>query len=64
MLVGFRCLMPAAAKPLFRPDVVRAHVKAFSLPAALDGLRGDLASWAELVASGRIDRFKETALLP
>lgn len=56
--------MPADAKPLFRPDVLHGHVKAFALPPALDALRGDLARWAELVSSGRIDRFKETELLP
>lgn len=56
--------MPADAKPLFRPDVLHAHVKAFALPAAIEGVRDDLAQWADLVASGRIDRFKETELLP
>jgi hypothetical protein len=56
--------MPADAKPLFRPDVLHRHVKAFALPAALDAVRGDLAAWADLVASGRIDQFKETELLP
>jgi len=56
--------MPADAKPLFRPDVLHGHVKAFVLPPALDALRGDLARWAELVGSGRIDQFKETELLP
>ncbi|MFM7137461.1 MAG: Eco57I restriction-modification methylase domain-containing protein, partial [Planctomycetota bacterium] len=56
--------MPADAKPLFRPDVLHAHVTAFALPAAIESVRDDLAKWADLVASGRIDRFKETELLP
>jgi hypothetical protein len=56
--------MPVDAKPLFRPDVLHAHVQAFALPPRIEPVRGDLARWADLVASGRIDRFKETELLP
>lgn len=56
--------MPVDAKPLFRPDVLHAHVQAFALPSAVEAMRGDLAKWAELIASGRIDQFKETELLP
>ena len=51
--------MPVERKPLFRPDVVRVHLAGFRLPAQIDSCRANLQRWAELVASGRIDSFKE-----
>ena len=56
--------MPVQAKPLFRPDVLRAHVAAFALPAHVEALRPRLEHWAELLASGRADTFKEQEILP
>lgn len=55
--------MPVEAKPLIRPDVLRAHVAAFPLPSHIEALRPKLAHWADLIVSGRIDRFKEQELL-
>ncbi|HPM83476.1 MAG TPA: Eco57I restriction-modification methylase domain-containing protein [Candidatus Anammoximicrobium sp.] len=56
--------MPVEAKPLFRPDVIRSHLAAFSLPARVEPLRRQLADWASLLATGRANNFKEQELLP
>ena len=56
--------MPVEAKPLFRPDVLRPYLRAFQLPAHVPGFRPKLAHWAELIASGRADSFKEQEILP
>ena len=50
--------MAIKAKPLFRPDVLRTHLAAFQLPARADGCRPKLEHWAEMLASGRVDKFK------
>jgi hypothetical protein len=55
--------VPAEAKPLFRPDVLRTHLAAFELPAHVESCRPKLVHWAELIASGRADRFKEQEIL-
>ena len=55
--------MPVEVKPLFRPDVLRPYLKAFALSPAIEGRRATLAKWAELLASGRADDFKEQELL-
>jgi hypothetical protein len=56
--------LPVEAKPLFRPDVIRSHLAAFSLPARIEPLRSQLADWASLLATGRANNFKEQELLP
>ncbi|MCL4203200.1 MAG: Eco57I restriction-modification methylase domain-containing protein [Pirellulaceae bacterium] len=56
--------MPVEAKPLFRPDVVRMHLAAFSLPSRIEPLRRQLADWASLLSTGRANQFKEQELLP
>ena len=56
--------MPVQAKPLFRPDVLRSHLAAFELPPRVGALRPKLEHWAELLASGRADAFKEQEILP
>ena len=55
--------MPVERKPLFRPDVVRMHLAGFPLAAHVESCRANLQRWAELVASGRIDSFKEQEVL-
>jgi hypothetical protein len=55
--------LPVEVKPLFRPDVLRPYLKAFALSPAIEGRRATLAKWAELLASGRADDFKEQELL-
>jgi hypothetical protein len=56
-------LLPVEAKPLFRPDVVRPQLAAFPLPGSVDAFRPKLGDWAELLASGNADRFKEQEIL-
>ncbi len=56
--------MPVDAKPLFRPDVVRSHLDAFSLPTRIEMWRRKLADWAGMLSTGRADQFKEQELLP
>ena len=55
--------MPVEAKPLFRPDALRPHLKAFQLPRPLETYRAILGKWAEMLASGKADRFKEQEIL-
>ncbi|HEX7376306.1 MAG TPA: hypothetical protein VF278_04305 [Pirellulales bacterium] len=56
--------MPLEAKPLFRPDVLRTHVSAFTLPDRALAEAPKLAHWAELISSRRADSFKEQEILP
>ncbi|HUY88700.1 MAG TPA: DNA methyltransferase [Pirellulales bacterium] len=56
--------MPVEAKPLFRPDVLRPYLSAFEPPAHVETVRPKLRHWAELMASGRSDAFKEQEILP
>lgn len=56
--------MPVEAKPLFRPDVLRAYLAGFELPAHVDAFRPKLAHWADLLASGKANTFKEQEILP
>jgi hypothetical protein len=52
--------VPVEAKPLFRPDVLRSHLSGFAMP-AVDASK--LGHWASLIASGRIDGFREQEIL-
>jgi hypothetical protein len=56
--------MALESKPLFHPEVLRQQVRSFNLPDQTAAWQPKLQHWAELVASGRADDFKETALLP
>jgi SAM-dependent methyltransferase len=56
--------MAIESKPLFHPEVLRRQVRAFILPAYVRDWQPKLQHWADLIASGRADNFKETALLP
>ena len=56
--------MAIESKPLFHPEVIRQHVRSFKLPERVEGLKPKLQHWADLIASGRADDFKETDLLP
>lgn len=56
--------MPAEAKPLFRPDVLRTCLAAFALPPHVEAFRPKLADWADLLASGRANTFKEQEIRP
>jgi hypothetical protein len=56
--------MALESKPLFHPEVLRQQVRAFNLPERMGDWQPKLQEWAPLIASGRADDFKETALLP
>ena len=56
--------MALESKPLFHPEVIRQQVRAFNLPERVADWQPKLQHWAGLIASGRADDFKETALLP
>lgn len=56
--------MPIEAKPLFRPDVLRTHLEGFELPSHVDAFRPKLKHWADLIASGKANTFKEQEILP
>ena len=56
--------MALESKPLFHPEVLRQQVRAFNLPERAGEWQPKLQHWAGLIASGRADDFKETALLP
>jgi SAM-dependent methyltransferase len=56
--------MALESKPLFHPEVLRQQVRSFNLPERVADWQPKLQHWAELIASGRADDFKESALLP
>src|SRR5258707_1240646 len=56
--------MAVESKPLFHPEVIRQQVRSFNLPESVGDWQPKLQHWAGLLASGRADDFKETALLP
>ena len=56
--------MAIESKPLFHPEVIRQQVRSFNLPERVGDWQAKLQHWADLIASGRADDFKETALLP
>src|SRR5437762_9046400 len=56
--------MAVESKPLFHPEVIRQQVRSFDLPDRVADWQPKLQHWAGLIASGRADDFKETALLP
>ena len=56
--------MALESKPRFHPEVLRQRVRTFNLPEGAGDRQPKLQPWPELIASGRADDFKETALLP
>jgi type I restriction-modification system DNA methylase subunit len=56
--------VPIQAKSLFRADVLRPKLNAFTPPADFDKHRALLKRWRDLIASAKIDKFNETAILP
>jgi hypothetical protein len=56
--------MAVESKSLFHPEVLRQQVRSFNLPQQMGVWRPKLQHWAGLIASGRANDFKETALLP
>ena len=56
--------MPVEAKPLFRPDVIARHTRAFSLPDRVEALAGKLRNWKALIQGSQFTSFREQELLP
>lgn len=56
--------MAIETKPLFHPETIRQRLRAFVPPPAVETAQSRLQHWANLIASGKADTFKETALLP
>jgi len=56
--------MASELKPLFNPEIVRQRLLAFTLPDSLEAARPRVRHWGDLIASGKADAIKETALLP
>ena len=56
--------MAVESKPLFHPEVIRLHLRNFTLPVAIEACRPKLKHWADLISSGQADKLKETDLLP
>jgi hypothetical protein len=56
--------VPIQPKLLFRPDVLRPKLDAFVVSHAAESHRGGLVKWRDLIASKKIDEFKEVAILP
>jgi hypothetical protein len=56
--------MALESKPLFHPEVLRQQAQAFNLPERVAVWQPKLQHWSELIAPGRADDFKKTALPP
>ena len=56
--------MAVESKPLFHPGIIHEQLRSFAPPVALEDLQTPLKHWADLIASGKADSIKETALLP
>ncbi len=55
--------MPAAAKPLFRPEALRPKLTAFTVPPPAAAARIKLAHWSKLLGTKKAEAMKETELL-
>ncbi len=51
-------------KPLFRPEAIRPAMKNFIMPDRVGAMRPTLALWAKKLTGKKLDRLKETELLP
>lgn len=56
--------MPLEARPLFRPDVLRAYLTKFTLPGRIEPARAKLSQWAAMLVGGGADDLNERELLP
>ena len=55
--------MPAAIKPLFRPEALRPKLAAFTVPPAAAAARPKFADWTKLLGTKKAATMKETELL-
>ena len=56
--------MSIEVRPLFRLEVVRPQIRAAELPPLAGDVLARLQNWSELISGGKIDRQKETQILP
>ena len=56
--------MASAQKPLFRPEALQPKLRSFHLPPRVQAARKKLAIWAAKFDTDKLDRLKETELLP
>jgi|GEM_PF-297385 len=56
--------MSTAPKPLFRPEALKPKLRSFHLPPRVLAARQKLATWAAKFDTDKLDRLKETELLP
>ena len=56
--------MPIQQQPLFRLDALRPKLDAFRMTPALEAKQHVLAKWRDFIATEKIDKLKETAILP
>ena len=55
--------MAVESKPLFHPEVIRQHLRMFTMPESVAASLPKLQEWAALISSGRADKQKESELL-
>jgi hypothetical protein len=60
---GGTSFVPVAAKPIFRPDVIRLPLLGFRLREHVVQLRPKLERWAKVIATGSVDAHKEQEIL-
>lgn len=56
--------MAVESKPLFHPEVIRQHLRHFTLPESVTDFLPKLQSWADLISSGKANSLNEKQLLP
>lgn len=55
--------MAVESKPLFHPEVIRQHLRMFTMPESVAAFLPKLQEWAAPISSGRADKQKESELL-
>jgi hypothetical protein len=55
--------MAVESKPLFHPEVIRQHLRMFTMPESVAASLPKLQEWAALISSDRADKQKESELL-
>jgi methylase of polypeptide subunit release factors len=56
--------MAVESKPLFHPEVIRQHLRMFSMPDSVAAFLPKLHDWADLISSRKADALNEKQLLP
>ena len=56
--------MAVESKPLFHPEVIRQHLRHFTLPDSVADFLPKLQTWADHISSGKAASLNEKQLLP